>query len=136
VTIAPSRPPPDLFPGHAELLLLYDGECGLCRASAAWLRARDRRRRLVLVPLQTPGVLDRLGIDRGEAMRAMQAISRQGERRSGADAMIWAVSLLPGYRWLALAWRVAPLRPLGRWLYRQVALRRPRARCASGVCPL
>ncbi len=33
-----------------ELILLYDGDCGLCNRSARWLARRDARRRLLMAP--------------------------------------------------------------------------------------
>ena len=37
-----------------DLLVLYDGTCGLCTGAAAWLRDRDRRGALRLLPLDAP----------------------------------------------------------------------------------
>jgi predicted DCC family thiol-disulfide oxidoreductase YuxK len=45
---APERPP-DPLPAQ---IVLYDGVCGLCHRTVAWLLARDRERRLWFAPLQ------------------------------------------------------------------------------------
>lgn len=33
-----------------ELIILFDGDCGLCSRSARWLARRDRSHRLILAP--------------------------------------------------------------------------------------
>jgi predicted DCC family thiol-disulfide oxidoreductase YuxK len=33
-----------------ELIVLYDGDCGLCNRSARWLARRDARARLLMAP--------------------------------------------------------------------------------------
>lgn len=39
-------------PELPPLLVLYDGVCGLCSRTVAWLAARDRQGRLAYAPLQ------------------------------------------------------------------------------------
>ncbi|HET6411243.1 MAG TPA: DCC1-like thiol-disulfide oxidoreductase family protein [Anaeromyxobacter sp.] len=41
--------PPDTLPGP---ILLYDGLCGLCHRTVAWVLARDRDEKLWFAPLQ------------------------------------------------------------------------------------
>jgi predicted DCC family thiol-disulfide oxidoreductase YuxK len=48
VTDPTPQPPASLPP----FIVLYDGVCGLCSRSVAWLSARDRERRLKFAPLQ------------------------------------------------------------------------------------
>ena len=126
--------PSDLFPGSTRLLVLYDGGCPLCRRSCAWLEARDRRGALHCVPLQRPGVLEPFGISHGEAMERLQVVSRTGERRAGADGLLWAVMALPGYRWLAWLLALPGVRPLARAAYGWVSRRRTRDGCTGGRC--
>jgi predicted DCC family thiol-disulfide oxidoreductase YuxK len=110
--------------GKADTLLIYDGICGLCQKSVAWLKERDKHGRLAFVPLQAPGILERFAIPHEEAMQHLHAINQKGRKRKGADAVLWAVSLLPRYRWLRLLWIVPGALPLSRWVYKQVAKRR------------
>ncbi len=42
-------PPPVSLPPH---IVLYDGVCGLCSRTVAWLIARDRERRLAFAAMQ------------------------------------------------------------------------------------
>lgn len=126
----------ELFPADARLLLLFDGLCPLCRRSVAWLRQRDRRHALHCLPLQTEGVLDALGIPLADAMGRMQAVSRDGERRQGADGVLWAVAQLPGWGWIRLLHSIPGAMPVARAIYRQIARRRAREECDGYSCSL
>lgn len=108
----------------AETLLIYDGVCGLCQKSVAWLKERDRYGRLAYSPLQTPGLLEKLDIPQEEALQHLHAVDRNGKKRIGADAVLWAVSHLPRYRWLRGLWLIPGALPLSRWTYNQIAKRR------------
>jgi predicted DCC family thiol-disulfide oxidoreductase YuxK len=110
--------------GSAEYVLIYDGECDLCQKSVAWLKQRDPHGRLAYVPLQSPGILEKLDIPLTEAMEHLHSINRQGEKRVGADAVVWAVSCLPRYQWLRVLWKIPGVLPASRWVYKQVAKRR------------
>jgi predicted DCC family thiol-disulfide oxidoreductase YuxK len=123
-----------LFPDHVALVALYDGHCGLCRASVGWLRRRDRGRRINLVPLQTPGVLAFFRLSQESAEGEIHVYSRSGEHRAGADGVLWAVTLLPRYRRLTPFLRLPGVMPLARAVYRQVARRRTRDLCAGDSC--
>lgn len=98
----------------AELTVLFDGHCALCRASAARVRRLDSRKRIELVDLHEPSALQLFPEnDRDEAMKWMLAVDRQGRTFKGADA--WAriglllpgwnlparIVLMPGIHWLA-----------------------------------
>lgn len=124
------------YPPSARLLVLFDQHCGLCRATVQWMSARDRRQRLVLLPLQTPMLLTDLGIAKSDALREIQVVARDGRRWHGADGVLEAVTALPGYGWLRGLWYVPGARPVGRWVYRQVARRRKRDVCDGDHCSL
>ncbi len=74
---------------------------------AAWLRARVPASRVLVLPSQTPGVIERFGISRAEADRALQAVTPDG-RRYAAAAAVNAILRELGGRWWLLA-RVAAL---------------------------
>jgi predicted DCC family thiol-disulfide oxidoreductase YuxK len=120
------------------LTVLFDGHCGLCRASAERLRRFDPQRRVELLDLHDPSAALRFpAIDRREAMRWMQAVDREGRVFSGSDAWAHIGLELPG--WKAIAW--IPLVPGVRWLARSVyaAIARNRYRwnrnaCEDGSC--
>lgn len=124
-----------LFPPGTELVALYDGHCGLCRRSAAWLQVRDRAQRLNLVPLQTPGVLEYFRLSAEEAEGEMHVFSAAGAHYAGADGVLRALTLLPRYRLLRPLWSLPGVMPIARVIYREVAKRRRRG-CTDGVCRL
>lgn len=124
----------------AELTVLYDGSCSLCRASVARVQRFDRRRRIEFLSLHDPSAQARFPqIDREVAMRWMQAVDTHGHIWSGADAWARIGLLLPG--WNLLAWVL--LLPGVRWIaakiYTWIALNRYRWNrdlCADGTCSL
>src|SRR5215470_19306896 len=124
----------------AELTVLFDGHCALCRASAARVRRLDSRKRIDLLDLHIPSVLQRFPqVDRDEAMKWMLAVDPRGRTFQGADAWARIGLLLPG--WNLLAWIV--LVPGIHWvatkLYAWVARNRYRWNrdlCADGTCSL
>ncbi len=97
----------------AELAVLYDGACSLCRASAAHLLRFDRRGRIELLDLHDPAAQRRFPqVDLEVALRWMQAVDSRGRVWSGADAWARIGLLLPG--WNLVAWLL--LAPGLRWL--------------------
>lgn len=119
-------------------LLLYDGDCGLCTRSVAWVRRHDRRGRVRAVPAQDPegqAALATAGLAGVEARTlVLFTTGRRGRRAwlrsAGTVRLLWTVGG---------AWRVAgaalwlvpwPLRELG---YRLVARNRRRF---GHACPL
>jgi predicted DCC family thiol-disulfide oxidoreductase YuxK len=124
----------------AELTVLYDGACSLCRASVARVRGLDARGRIEFLNVRDPAVQARFPqIDPEVALRWMQAVDAQGRISSGAVAWARMGLLLPGWRLLA---RLLLL-PGGRWIaariYGWVARNRyrwNREACADGTCSL
>jgi predicted DCC family thiol-disulfide oxidoreductase YuxK len=124
----------------ADLTVLFDGSCSLCRASANRVRRLDSRGRIELLDLHDPSATQRFPqINREEAMKWMQAVDPQGRISSGADAWARIGALLPG--WSLLAWIL--LVPGIRWLvakiYAWIARNRyrwNRAICEDGSCSL
>jgi predicted DCC family thiol-disulfide oxidoreductase YuxK len=119
-----------------RLVLLYDAHCSLCRASLRFLERRDLRRRLRAVPLQDSAALAAFGLSEQEALGELHAFSRDGEHRRGADAVLWALFMLPRFGRLRLLLRVPGFLPVARFVYRQVAQRRLRDACDGERCRL
>lgn len=92
------------------LIVLFDGECGLCNRSARWLARRDRRQRLVLAP--NAGATARI---LGEPAGGEQAgiVAWDGARR-----LVGVPALARALRELGGAWGLAGhvLDALPRWL--------------------
>jgi predicted DCC family thiol-disulfide oxidoreductase YuxK len=130
--------PPDLF--HPEnLLVLFDGECGLCNGAVRWLLRRDRATRLVFAPQESAA---------GAAWRQQSGITadsivvvahpgRTGQRvLAQSDAVLAILQVLPA-PWPACASlaRIVP-RPLRNLVYRLVAQTRYRIWGRLNACPL
>ncbi len=109
----------------------YDGQCRLCLAWVGRLRGILGRRRLRLLPLQSPEAKHKLGLADAELLKEMRLLLPSGRSLGGADAMVeisrriwwmwplWAVSRCPG------------VMPVLRVAYRALAANR---HCAQGVC--
>lgn len=86
-------------PSPQARLVLYDGECGLCKWLLAGLLRLDRAERLRPVALQRPEAETLLAdLDPAERMASMHVVSPAGTRASGGDALPSLLRLLPGGR--------------------------------------
>jgi len=116
-------------------VLIYDGDCAMCRASALWLM----RRALVSDGLEVLPCRSRVRRERypqitDEAcMSAMQLVLLDGRVLAGADAVPELLRRLRGWRWAAAIFGLPPVRPLTRRLYAWVARSRMRLSCGLSV---
>jgi predicted DCC family thiol-disulfide oxidoreductase YuxK len=92
-----------------RLVVLFDEDCAFCRWTAGQLARLDRRRRLLLMPLQdAPGAPDLARIAATHALqKSLHVVSPNGSVRTGGDALIEIFRLLPGGRLVAL-WAALP----------------------------
>ncbi len=104
--------------------LIYDGECGFCRASVDLALRWDREHRLDTVPFQDQGRVAAFGIPLPALAAAMHLVLPDGRVFAGADAVPEILRLLPGKRWLAPVFRLPGALPLARRLYGWIARRR------------
>src|SRR3989442_14927526 len=85
----------------ASAVLIYDGECSMCRASALWLMRRalaGGARGLEILPCQSPARRARFPrIDDTVCPTALQLLLPDGRLPSGADAPPGI--LAPAPRW-------------------------------------
>jgi predicted DCC family thiol-disulfide oxidoreductase YuxK len=132
-------PAPEAAP-VAELTVLYDGNCALCRASAERLRRHDRGHRIELLDLHDPSVPSRFPqVDHEKALRLMQAVDGDGRVSSGIDAWAEVAQTLPGWRVAAWVLHTPGVHALAGWVYAWVARNRyrwNREACADGSCAL
>lgn len=121
-----------------KLTVLYDGNCGLCRASIARLRRMDRGSRVAQLDLHDPEATARFPqIDREEAMRLMQVVDARGRVFSGADAWARIGLALPGWNLIAWLLFVPGIHLVARLVYAWIARNRYRWNkdlCADGSC--
>ena len=121
----------------AEAVLVYDGDCGFCTASATWIAARwTGARRPVAVAgqrLEADG-LERLGLTTDDVSRAAWWV--QDGRAWGGHRAVGRALMAAGGGWglvgrILIAPTVAPLAALG---YRMVARYRYRLPGATPAC--
>lgn len=124
----------------AELTVLYDGACNLCRASVARVRRMDPDGHVETLDLHDATVPVRFPqVDRDEAMRLMQAVDRAGRVYSGADAWARIGLALPGWKLIAWLLLVPGIHFAAQRIYAWVARNRYRWNselCADGTCAL
>lgn len=122
----------------AELTVLYDGACGLCRASVARVRRIDPGGRIELVDLHDVSVAARFPqVDSEKAMRLMQAVDPSGRVYSGVDAWARVGLALPGWNLVAWLLLVPGIHFVTQGIYAWVARNRyrwNREACADGSC--
>jgi predicted DCC family thiol-disulfide oxidoreductase YuxK len=124
----------------AELTVLFDGACPLCRASAERIRRHDPAGRIELLDLHDPSIPARFPrLDMAEAMRLMQAVDRGGRISSGVDAWARIGMTLPGWKWFAWLLLLPGIHLVAARVYGWVARNRyrwNRDACADGSCAL
>jgi lipase maturation factor 1 len=113
------RPDPD------RPLVVFDGECGLCRASARLL-ARRTGERIAYESYQTAA--ERYAAIPPERCReSVQLLEPGGRVTQGAQAIARALWLAGRWTWLLAVYRRVPgAAPLAEWGYRLVARHRRR----------
>lgn len=124
----------------AELTVLYDGACNLCRSGAARVRHMDAHGLIELLDLHDANVAARFPqINAEEAMRLMQAIDTRGRVYSGADAWARIGLTLPGWKLIAWLIQVPGIHFIAKRIYGWVARNRYRWNrkvCVDGTCAL
>jgi predicted DCC family thiol-disulfide oxidoreductase YuxK len=116
-------------------VLIYDGDCAVCRASALWLmRLALASGRLEILPGRSDARRARFpAITEESTMQAMQLVLPDGRVVSGADAVPEILKAIRGLGWLAAAFSVPGARPLARRVYAWVAKNRMRLSCTRSV---
>ncbi len=88
--------------------MIWDGECGLCSASAKMVRRKDKARNFQIVTYQNtprPPMTDEIF---ELAKRQVIVISNDGRQFNGADGILFIMERL-GWGWFAKFLRVSPL---------------------------
>ena len=79
--------------------LLFDGDCGLCVATAGWLAARAPAASLRMLELQRVAEEPEVAaaVEGRDLAGALHLVGAAGEVRVGADAVIGAARIAPGW---------------------------------------
>jgi predicted DCC family thiol-disulfide oxidoreductase YuxK len=118
-------------------VLIYDGECAMCRASALWLMRRALSRgQLEILPCRSGPRRERYpGITDAACMTAMQLVLPDGRVLSGADAVPELLGRVRGWGWVATVFALPGVRPIARRMYAWVARNRIRISCTLSRPP-
>lgn len=95
-----------------QLLVVFDGRCGVCSRIARRMVGLDRRGRVAWMPSQRAGLPAAIGLGDADVAAAAWAVTREGARLRGAPAMLAGLdaTLLGGRAHLAGIHRVPGLR--------------------------
>jgi predicted DCC family thiol-disulfide oxidoreductase YuxK len=81
------------------LVALFDGQCGVCTRSAAWVAARDRRGRVERLDLRDPVAAQRFASFAPDKVReALHVVDADGTVWIGIDALARLLAEIPGWR--------------------------------------
>ena len=101
----------------APTTLIYDGQCLKCLSFAQWLNTWCQGH-VRIVSMDEPGAMDlHLNLSYARAVRAPQLILPNGYLCQGAEAVAWALSLRPGFAWLAVVFHLPLFRQLSHLAY-------------------
>jgi predicted DCC family thiol-disulfide oxidoreductase YuxK len=118
-----------LLPGEKkdskEAVLIYDGECSVCRGAVEWIRSRSVPGAFEFLSFHSGEMESRYPfLDREACKQAVHLILTDGTVLAGdlaAPEVFWRI---PGYRWIASVLRFPGAQALSRVFYRWFALRR------------
>jgi predicted DCC family thiol-disulfide oxidoreductase YuxK len=107
----------------AQGIVVFDDGCGFCQRSVRVLRALDRGGVYRYEGSSNAALLAELGITEQEADQELK-FAAGGRVFGGYDGIVEALRGLPALGWVAALMRLAPVRWVGRKVYRRVAARR------------
>jgi predicted DCC family thiol-disulfide oxidoreductase YuxK len=115
---------------NGEALLLYDGQCRLCRRAVRLLGVWDRAGRIAAVPYQSALVTRVLpDVSRTELEEAMLLVGPRGGRYRGVEGLSRILRLLPAGLPFRLLLAVPGVMTLVRRLYGWIAEHRHDLSC-------
>lgn len=127
-------------PGGERILVLYDGHCRFCTASAKQLVSLRGERHLELLSFQEPGVLERFpGLTHEACMKRLHVVFPDGRVYAGAEAVTRVVATLPVLGLPAYLYYVPGIRQASEAIYDLVAKNRYKIAgrdCDGGTCHL
>lgn len=111
--------------------IFYDARCALCAGFAARLRRGLDRRGFRLLPLQTPGTAERVGVSTAALLTRMHLLMPDGRRFAGADVFVEIARHVKWAKPFVAATRLPAVLPLLHHCYDWIAAHRY---CFGGTC--
>ena len=112
------------------MIVVYDADCGVCQASVAWVRKRDRRAIFQFVGNDSAQLPP--GVSREETEHTMIVLDG-GRQLVRAEGVARILSELRGWSAIGVLLRAPGVRHLARWGYDKFAQNRHRVSAALGV---
>lgn len=109
---------------EGQRYLIYDGDCGICAASARWARRFDKAGRFEIRPYQSwdEAALRRWGLTIADCARAVQVVDARGALYAGPWGVNYFLWQRPAGRLLVTILYLIPIFLLIEWiLYRTIA---------------
>ncbi|GAB4366296.1 MAG: hypothetical protein Kow00128_09610 [Deltaproteobacteria bacterium] len=106
-------------------VLVFDGECSVCRKTVEWIRARAPENAFEFLSLHAEDLAERFPfLDPSACKRAAHLIHPDGRVLVGEQTAPEVLARIPGYGWAAFLLRLPGVRGLSRLAYRFLARRR------------
>ena len=121
------------FPGTSGTpldipVLIYDGECVVCRKTVEWIRARMAPDAFEFLSCHADELAQRFpSIEKSACLQAMHLVLPDGRVSIGERAVPDILRRLPRYRWCAPLFALPGAGLLSRIVYRRIAKHRHRA---------
>ena len=110
----------------ASLTIIFDGYCAMCTRTVEWLLAHDRDERLTIVPCQDPSGTDRFGVSRDQCEERVWAVTPEGQRKSGGQAVMLILAVLWQRSWPVTLGRLSVVSGMLTWGYEVITRNRHR----------
>ncbi len=117
---------PRMRPSDGKALVaLFDGQCGVCTRSAAWVGQRDQASAVERLDLRDPVVSARFPAFEPEKVReSLHVLDAGGELWVGVEAIARVLAVLPRWQFVARGILIPGLRGAAGAVYRAFASRR------------
>jgi predicted DCC family thiol-disulfide oxidoreductase YuxK len=112
------------------MIVVYDTDCGVCQASVAWVKQRDRRGVFEFVGNDSAQLPP--GVSRDETEHTMIVLDG-GRQLVRAEGVARILSELRGWSAIGALLRAPGVRQLARWGYDKFAQNRHRVSAALGM---
>ena len=112
------------------MIVVYDADCGVCQASVAWVKERDRHGVFEFVGNESAQLPP--GVSREETEHTMIVLDG-GRRFVRAEGIARILSELRGWSAIGALLRAPGVRHFARWGYDKLAQNRHRVSAALGV---